>query len=323
MMNFKKFFVFILYILITLFFVLIIYAVFIEPKLICVKNYNLYLPNYYSAHNGLKAAVLSDFHIGRLGINEKQLKKIVRKTNKQNPDIIFLLGDFDSLGIYYSKNIKADNISSIFSELKAKYGVYSVLGNHDYDNKLLIKPIVEKAGIKVLEDDFVSININSKILNIYGIKDFWHFDYNDNLIDKNKKSVIVLTHNPDTFPLMPDNISLALAGHTHGGQIYFPITGGVFCSSMYEQRYLKGYIVEDNKHLFVTSGIGNVGPARFGNIPEIVILNLFSQEDYPEQKIYNTPPRKGIGNIETIPLIFVEHVRKYYKPKLIKYLGYI
>ncbi len=313
----------IIYIILIIFVLGIVYSVFIEPKLIKVNKYNLYLPNYQSEHNGLKVVVMSDFHIGRLGIDEVQLKKIVNKVNKQNADFIFLLGDYDSLGIYYSKKVKAGNVSSVFSDLKAKYGVYSVMGNHDYDELLPIAPIIKKADIKVLEDGFISVNVNSKPLNIYGLRDFWHYDYNAKLISKTKKSVIVLTHNPDTFPLLPDNISLALAGHTHGGQIYFPFIGGVFCSSIYEQRYLKGYIVENNKHLYVTSGIGNIGPMRFGNIPEIAVLTLYSQNNYPDKIIINTKPRKGISNLETIPLKIVSRIRKNYKPKLIKVFGYI
>ncbi len=321
-MNYKKLFAVIWYTLLSLSFLLIIYAAFIEPKLICIKHYNLYLPNFSSKHNGLKVAIMSDFHIGGLGINEKQLQKFVNKTNKEKPDIIFLLGDFDSLRIYYSKKVKADNIPKILSKLNAKYGVYSVLGNHDYDSKLLIKPLLKKTKIKVLEDELIAVDINSEKLNIYGLKDFWHYDYNFNLIDKTQKSVIVLTHNPDTFPLLPKNISLALAGHTHGGQIYLPYIGGVFCSSMYDQRFIKGYIVENNKHLYVTSGIGNVGPFRFGIPPEIVILTLYSQDDFPENKIINTKPLKG-KNIEKVPLIFAQYIRDNYKPKLIKYFGYI
>ncbi len=321
-MNFRKIFAVLWYTGLSLFFLLIIYASFIEPKLICIKHYNLYLPNYGSKHNGLKVAIMSDFHIGGVGINEKQLRKFVNKTNKENPDIIFLLGDFDSLRIYYSKNVNADNIPEILSKLNAKYGVYSVLGNHDYDDRLLIKPLLQKAGIKVLEDEYTTLNINSNKLNIYGLKDFWHYDYNSRLIDKTQKSVIVLTHNPDTFPLLPENISIALAGHTHGGQIYLPYIGGVFSSSVYEQRFMKGYIVENNKHLYVTSGIGNIGPFRFGIPPEIVILTLYSQDDFPENKIINTKMRKG-KNIEKVPLIFAQYIRDNYKPKLIKYFGYI
>ncbi len=319
-MKLNKFFIYLFSVLICLFLFMVIYSCFIVPKSIVLNEQDLYLPNWNRYHNGLKIAVLSDFHIGRLGIDERQLQKIVDKTNEQNPDLILLLGDYDSLGIYYSKT-KPENISNILSQFKAKYGVYTVLGNHDYDKKMPIKPIIERTDIKLLEDNSVTLNIDSKPLILYGVRDFWHYDFNENFINKNNSdSSILLTHNPDIFPLLHKNISLTLAGHTHGGQIYLPFLGGMFCSSVYEQRYIKGYIVENNKHLFVSSGIGNIGPARFGNLPEIVILNLYSQDSFPEEKIVNTKPRKGFSKLDTIPFKFIDHIRENYKPISIKYL---
>lgn len=292
------------------FLLLAIYSIFIEPRLIRINEHKLYLPNYSEEHNGLKIAVLSDFHIGGLGMDEWQINRIISKVNKQKPDLIFLLGDFDAIRIDESE-IPIENISNLFSKLSSKYGVYSVLGNHDYNLKPLIPEMLKNAKIKVLDGAFDTLIINGKELAIYGLKDFWHFDYDKSLIDiTDNDSVIVLSHNPDVFPFVPKSTSLTLSGHTHGGQIYLPFIGGLFCSSMYAQRYLKGYVVENNKHIFITSGLGNCAPARFGNVPEIVILNLYSQETYPQKIIINTKKRRGITNTELLPMYF-DFVRKY------------
>ena len=89
--------------------------------------------------------------------------------------------------------------------------------------------------------------------------------------------MIVLTHNPDIFPNVPQRVQLVLAGHTHGGQVRFPIIGSVVQSSDYGDRWERGDVFEDNHHLFVTSGIGtSIVPVRFGLPPEIVILTLKS-----------------------------------------------
>ncbi len=282
---------------------LVFYSILIEPNLLRVYSKNLYLPNYSAEHNGLKIAVMSDFHFLKYGINEKKLKEIVEKTNAQNPDLIFLLGDIDAKSILkYKLNI--DGLTGSFSNLHSKYGVYSVLGNHDYNKDKTVAKMLKRAGINLLQDDLSALKINGKNLYIYGLKDFWYSRYNDKLIDRNQKdgSIIVLSHNPDNFPYIPSNVSLVLSGHTHGGGIYLPFIGGLFCSSVYKQRFMKGYVVENNKHLFVTSGLGSWIPVRFGNIPEIVILNLYSQKSFPEKTIINTLPKHEFIAVDMVNL---------------------
>ena len=90
--------------------------------------------------------------------------------------------------------------------------------------------------------------------------------------------MIALTHNPDIFPTLPQRVPLLLAGHTHGGQVRFPLIGTVVESSRYGDRYVRGHVVENNHHLFVTTGIGtSIMPVRFGVTPEIVMLTLKSK----------------------------------------------
>jgi predicted MPP superfamily phosphohydrolase len=87
--------------------------------------------------------------------------------------------------------------------------------------------------------------------------------------------VLLLTHNPDIFPGVPQRVSLTLAGHTHGGQVNLPVAGRLVVPSKYGQRYAFGYIVEDGRHLFVGGGVGtSILPVRFRVPPEVVILTL-------------------------------------------------
>ena len=77
------------------------------------------------------------------------------------------------------------------------------------------------------------------------------------------------------FPELPSNIILTLAGHTHGGQVNFPFVGRRIVPSKYGQRYAAGLIEENNRHLFVTTGIGTTGTAvRFRVPPEIAVLDI-------------------------------------------------
>ena len=147
--------------------ILVLYAVFIEPNILIIKNYNLYIPNWNTEHNGIKAAVISDFHAGGLATDEKQLRRIVKKTNEQNADFIFLLGDIDSIRIRKA-GINPKEVSEIFSQFSAKYGVYAILGNHDY-NKPSIKKILKDANINLLE------NIESRHIPMFQDKPTWAF----------------------------------------------------------------------------------------------------------------------------------------------------
>jgi predicted MPP superfamily phosphohydrolase len=91
--------------------------------------------------------------------------------------------------------------------------------------------------------------------------------------------IIVLTHNPDIFPLIPPRVSLSLAGHTHGGQVNIPLIGRPIVPSKFGQRYAYGLIEENGKKLFVTEGIGtSIVPVRFRAAPEIVLLTILSSE---------------------------------------------
>jgi predicted MPP superfamily phosphohydrolase len=86
--------------------------------------------------------------------------------------------------------------------------------------------------------------------------------------------VILLVHEPDVFPQVPDRVALTVAGHTHGGQVrllgYAP-----FVPSRYGDRYVYGHIVEEGRHLIVSGGLGCSGmPVRFGSPPEIVMIEI-------------------------------------------------
>jgi uncharacterized protein len=111
-----------------------------------------------------------------------------------------------------------------------------------------------------------------------GLKDIWtnRPDIEGTLQKVSDESpVIVLTHNPDLFVRIPQRVILTLAGHTHGGQVYLPLAGRIRVPSEFGQRYAAGHVLENNHHLYVTTGIGtSIIPVRFLVPPEIVILTL-------------------------------------------------
>jgi uncharacterized protein len=86
---------------------------------------------------------------------------------------------------------------------------------------------------------------------------------------------LLMSHDPDVFPAVPERVALTLAGHTHGGQVAVPLVRRPFVPSRYGERYVHGYVVEDGRHMYVSSGVGTSGlPVRFQCPPEVVSLTL-------------------------------------------------
>ena len=296
--------------------VIFVYTKFIEPEKLIVKHQTLYLPNWNNKLDGLKIAVLSDLHIYYGTTNIRKLNRIVELTNEQKPDIIFLLGDYEAKTIAKTEQRQKDAVEAL-KLLYAPFGVISVLGNHDYYPEGTVKELLQKADIKVLENKNTYIYFSGQEIKVTGLKDLWHCQGLDpkEIIGTTRKNtpIIVLAHNPDSFPEVPQNTSLTLSGHTHGGEVYLPIFGAPMVPSKYAQRYRKGYIVENNKHLYVTSGIGTLSGFRLFNPPEIVILTLQSQTQ--NNKITNTKSLTGfhrnyiplfnkiVNRLKKIPLI--------------------
>lgn len=280
--------------LIIILFSIIFYSRTIEPDRLVIKQQTIYVPNWNKKLDGLKIALISDIHAYYGKISQEKLDVIINKTNEQSPDLIFILGDLDTL--YLKKSLQyQEKAGNSLQKLKAQDGVIAILGNHDYEPEGIIKNIYKNAGIPLLENNHKYINHNGQQLRITGLKDLWHCktsaDTIKNLLGNSNIPTIVLSHNPDVFPNIPQNVSLTVSGHTHGGEVYLPVIGAPMVPSNYHQRFRKGYIIENNKHLFVTSGIGTLSGFRFLNPPEIVILEIYSQT--PQTKTTDTKPLKG------------------------------
>jgi len=173
-------------------------------------------------------------------------------------------------------------ITAALKDLKAPMGVYTVLGNHDwYFNGPRVRHAFENNGIKVLDNEVAETKFNGGSLWLVGLADIWTRpqDVQGTLAKVPPGAAIVaLTHNPDTFADLPANVLLLLAGHTHGGQVNLPLLGRLVVPSNYGQRFAAGHVVENDRDLFVTTGIGtSILPVRFRVPPEIAVLIVSDQ----------------------------------------------
>ena len=258
---------------------IVAWAFFIEPNRLVVRHETLELPRWPSGLSGVKIAVLSDIHAGSAFIDERKLRLIVDRTNQLQPDLIVILGDYIAGNGRGSRRMEPEVFAPILKNLHAPFGVYSVLGNHDWwYNGTKVRTVLEANGIKVLDNEVLKITVHDNSVWLVGLADLWtrpqHIDEVIAQVPEGEP-IIALTHNPDIFPQVPSRVNLVLAGHTHGGQVRFPLIGSVVESSRYGERFEKGHVVENGHDLYVTSGIGtSIVPVRFGVPPEIVLLEL-------------------------------------------------
>lgn len=257
------------------------WAFFVEPNRLVTHYETLQLERWPQPLSGLKIALLSDIHSGSAFIDEAKLRLIVERTNQLNPDLILIAGDFIAGGRGTNIRMEPGVFAPILKNLHAPLGVYAVLGNHDWwYNALRVRAALEANGIRFLENDYTEIHARDSSFFLVGLADLWQGQQRiQETIAKIPAGppVIALTHNPDIFPQLPQRVMLLLAGHTHGGQVRFPLIGTVVQSSRYGDRYVAGHVVENGHDLFVTTGIGtSVKPVRFGVPPEIVLLTLKS-----------------------------------------------
>lgn len=260
-------------VLLIIAFVLFIWSFIVEPKMLKITEYMLQEEDL----KGLKIVFAGDLHIKPN--QEKRLAEIIERINAQNPDIILFAGDF-AAGHKKGSTLPFDIYAKHLKNLSAKYGVYSVMGNHDYwagyDS---VKNMLETVGIKVLANNNTQLTLsNGKKLNIAGVEDLQMGipDVKKALIGTENNLTIFLTHSPDIFVEVPkSNVALTLAGHVHGGQIRLPFVGAIIIPSKYGNKYSQGLIEENERKMIVTRGIGtSILPVRFNCPPEIVVINF-------------------------------------------------
>mgnify|MGYP002521663477 FL=1 len=238
------------------------------------------------AFDGYRIAQVSDLHNAEFGEGNQRLLKMLREAE---PDMIAITGDL----------IDSRKTNIVVALAFAKEAVkiapcYYVSGNHEarvseYQD---LKTGLEEAGVTVLDDAQVKIEVSGESITVIGVNDpSFHADYltsDAEVMDRKLSELssedagftLLLSHRPELFDAyVAHDMDLVLTGHAHGGQFRLPLIGGLIAPNQgLFPKYDAGLYSDGSTNMIVSRGLGNsIIPFRFNNRPEVVLIELKGQ----------------------------------------------
>lgn len=268
------------------------YGTLIERNRFSVVPVEISSSNLPQSFKGYRIVHISDLHLASFEGRNRALIRAVNKINEQNPDLILFTGDLVTIG----PRELGGGLQEILSKLKAKDGVYAILGNHDFctygkwqskDAQAValeeLKLRIRNMGWKLLSNTNIHIVRNSvdsiSLIGIDNISTNKHFnsygDLGKAMEGATGQYKILMSHDPSLWRAeilgLPSVIDLTLSGHTHAMQFSLP---GWSPSALLFDEY-RGLYTEGEQALYVNIGLGETFfTARIGAVPEITVLNL-------------------------------------------------
>jgi uncharacterized protein len=270
--------------------ILALQAFWLEPRSLTVREIVVESPRWRGAP--LRVAMLSDIHGDAFHMPLRRIKSLPASVSALDPDIILLGGDyvgghFDKSGPRGSARENRNDAENAFetdailslSEFQAPLGVYAVMGNHDcWWDCDEVRRLFGRTSIKFLENKAAEVKRPDGSFWVVGIEDgqTQNADFAAALRDVPVNAdVLTLVHNPGLFRWPSNESAFQFSGHSHGGQVRFPIIGAPVRMSRYTEETVNQPYVQDGRVLIVTTGVGEIGlPVRFGVPPEILLVTL-------------------------------------------------
>jgi predicted MPP superfamily phosphohydrolase len=258
----------------------------LEALSLSVTDYRI-TPPKWPAGQRLTVTVIADLHAGGPNMGLARIHQIVEVANALKSDVVVLLGDYFATHRFVTEKVPHDAWAGALALLRARFGVWAILGNHDWWHDIEgVRRALAGVRMPVLENDAVLLGdefkfwvagIGDQLAYRLGRRRYRGIDDLPGTLAKvtTDDPVVLLVHEPDIFPEVPERVAITLAGHTHGGQLRIPFVWPTFVPSSYGARFAYGHVVEDNRNLVVSGGLGtSFVPARFGVPPEIVRITL-------------------------------------------------
>lgn len=260
-----------------------------------IINEKMKFPNLPKSFVGTRIVHISDMHLGTFANQFEKIEESVKMINDLNPDYIFFTGDMVN-----AHANEAEPWIPVFNKLKAKKGMYSIFGNHDYcdygnfteqeklDSIQKLKNIHKSMGFQLMEDQFVELKENNEKISLVGIhnwgKGFHQVGDLDNAlqgIDQDSFKIL-LSHDPTLWEekvMDKEKIDLTLSGHTHGMQMGLEIPKLNIKFSPIKLRYKRWAGLysssSGDQRIYINRGFGVLGfPGRVGMPPEITLIEL-------------------------------------------------
>jgi predicted MPP superfamily phosphohydrolase len=244
-----------------------------EPFDYEVTERDVFISGLPEGFEGFRVVQVTDVHHSRI-VPIGEVRRVVELANGVGADVAVLTGDYTT-----SRRGYIEPCAEALGELKAREGVWAVLGNHDhYTGAELTVRALSKNKVNVLSNANTVLRRGGDELRLAGVDDWgWgQADWGRALggVDLSRPSVL-LSHEPAVLDMKETRgVSLILSGHTHGGQISLPFVGAP-ARFMEEFKYLRGLYEREGTQLYVSRGTGMIGvPVRIGARPEVAVLRL-------------------------------------------------
>lgn len=275
-----------------------------EPALrLRIVRHRVASPAWPAGMKPLTIACVADPHVGAPHTPPERLERCVALTNRLGADMVVLLGDYLADHRFVTSRTDMAQVARILAGLRAPLGVHAILGNHDWWEDPATQgngaggPLSTRlpdaaeafadAGLPVLHNAARRVRHDGTDVWVAGLGSLWAYwrrgghqgadDLQGTLAGipaQADQPLILLAHEPDIFPEVPDRVAITLSGHTHGGQVRLGGWSPVV-PSRYGNRYAWGQVVEDERPLVVSGGIGNsLMPVRFGMPSEITLVEV-------------------------------------------------
>ena len=235
------------------------------------------------AFAGYRIALVTDLHHSR-AVPGWWIRDVAARAAALAPDLVVLGGDLVS-----HRRRELDGLAELLAQFNARDGVVAVLGNHDHwVGAEAVAAVVKAAGVDLLENRHRLIERGGRgggRLALAGVGDFKHGAVRlDGALGDVPADVprVLVSHSPDLIEYLPAGlrVDVMLAGHTHNGQLHFPLLGPLTVPSQFGKRYLHGLKRVRGTWLYVSAGVGTSAvPFRWGNPPELPVIRLDGDQE--------------------------------------------